>query len=134
MKYYFSKRSLEQLKGVDPRLQELMQNAIKVSPIDFGIPQFGGLRSAEEQQILFKKGVSKCDGFKLKSRHQSGKAIDIYAFVAGKASWKKHHLALVAGVIISEAERIELNIKWGGTFGSNEFEGWDMPHFELIES
>jgi len=36
------------------------------------------LRSAEEQNRLFQKGVSGCDGYKKKSRHQSGKAMDIY--------------------------------------------------------
>jgi len=36
------------------------------------------LRSAEEQNRLFKKGVSGCDGYKKKSRHQYGKAMDIY--------------------------------------------------------
>ena len=36
------------------------------------------LRSAEEQHRLFEKGVSGCDGYKKKSRHQSGKAMDIY--------------------------------------------------------
>ena len=36
------------------------------------------LRSAEEQNRLYKKGVSGCDGYKKKSRHQYGKAMDIY--------------------------------------------------------
>jgi len=36
------------------------------------------LRSAKEQKRLFEKGVSGCDGYIKRSRHQSGKAMDIY--------------------------------------------------------
>lgn len=36
------------------------------------------LRSAEEQKRLFGKGVSGCDGYIKRSKHQLGKAMDIY--------------------------------------------------------
>ena len=133
MEYTFSNRSLMQLNGVDARLSELMKRAIKVSPIDFGIPTLGGLRTAEEQKRLFDKGVSNCDGYKVKSFHQTGKAIDVYAFVNNKASWDKQHLSLIAGVVLSEAARLQIGVKWGGTFDSKHFNGWDMPHFQLID-
>ncbi|GAB7088924.1 M15 family metallopeptidase [Marinifilum fragile] len=131
MTFTFSKRSLDRLGKVDQRLQQLMHNAIALSPIDFGIPEYGGLRTEEEQQQLYQKGLSKCDGYKIKSYHQTGNAIDIYAYVNGKASWDKIHLAIIAGVILGEANRMNLNVRWGGTFGSDAFKGWDMPHFEL---
>jgi peptidoglycan L-alanyl-D-glutamate endopeptidase CwlK len=134
MAFTFSKKSMERLQQVDQQLQELMQNAIAVSPIDFGIPEFGGLRTEKEQQQLYEKGLSKCDGYKRKSLHQTGNAIDIYAYVNGKASWDKIHLAIIAGVILSEARRMKLKVRWGGTFGSKTFTGWDMPHFEFIKS
>ena len=131
MAYQFSQKSLQRLNGVDVQLQELMKRAIAISPIDFGIPQFGGLRTAEDQKNLYEKGLSKCDGYGIKSRHQSGKAVDVYAFVNGKASWDKVHLAVIAGVILGEAKRMQIDVMWGGTFGSKIFKGWDMPHFEL---
>lgn len=34
-------------------------------------------RSDEEQHRLFKAGLSKCDGYRLISQHQRGKAIDL---------------------------------------------------------
>ena len=134
MAFSFSKKSLDRLNQVDTRLQELMQGAIAISPIDFGIPEYGGLRTEEEQQGLYKKGLSKCDGYKIKSLHQTGNAIDLYAYVDGKASWDQVHLAIIAGVVLGEAKRMNLNVRWGGTFGSKIFKGWDMPHFELINS
>ena len=35
-------------------------------------------RSPEEQKLLFDRGLSKCDGVKILSRHQFGMAADIY--------------------------------------------------------
>jgi peptidoglycan LD-endopeptidase CwlK len=129
--FEFSTRSLLRLQGVDEELYKLMKLALSRSPIDFGIPEYGGLRTAEDQKKLFDKGLSKADGTIKKSYHQTGKAVDVFAFVNGKASWDEQHLALIAGVVLSCAKEVGLNITWGGTFGSKEFKGWDRPHFQI---
>jgi peptidoglycan L-alanyl-D-glutamate endopeptidase CwlK len=127
------------MKGIDNQLDMVFREAIKVSPIDFGIPGHGGLRTDGEQNELFVKGLSKCDGFEIRSNHQDGKALDFYAFVNGKASWRPHHLSMVAVAIMATANRLysesEINIKlkWGGEFGSDELDGWDKPHIEIEE-
>ena len=131
--YKFSKRSIQELELINPKLAALMDQAIERSPIDFGIPNNGGKRTAEKQNELYNKGVSKCDGILKKSYHQSGNAVDVYAYVNGKASWDVEHLCIIAGVVLSIASEMGLNIRWGGTFGSNKFKGWDMPHFEIKE-
>lgn len=133
MSFKLSQRSLTRLNGVDDKMIELAQRAISKSPIDFGIPRHGGLRTPEEQRELFNTQKSKCDGYDKKSRHQSGRAFDVYAYHNGLASWDKVHLAMIAGVILSEAKDMGLNVVWGGTFGSNNFNGWDACHFELIQ-
>jgi peptidoglycan L-alanyl-D-glutamate endopeptidase CwlK len=138
MCFNFSAKSVERMKGVHPDLITVFSEAIKNSPIDFGIPQYGGLRTAAQQNRLFIDGLSKCDGFENKSNHQSGNALDFYAYLNGHASWDKGHLSMVAGVIMATAKRlkkegkVQSEIKWGGAFGSNEFKGWDMPHFEIV--
>ena len=86
--FRFSKRSKGLLSGIDSRLADLMEDALAVSPIDFGIPNHGGIRTAEEQAALFKAGRSERDGVIKLSKHQSGKAVDIYAYVNGKATWR----------------------------------------------
>lgn len=138
MIFKLSQRSLARLEGVDDRMIELAQRAIAKSPIDFGIPADGGFRTAERQRELFNqfeggRRITNCDGYQRKSRHQSGNAFDVYAYHNNKASWDEIHLAIVAGVILSEAKAMGLNVVWGGTFGSNDFHGWDKVHFELIE-
>ena len=143
MCYQFSKKSAERMKGVHPELITIFTEAIKNSPIDFGIPALGGVRTAVEQRMLFDDGKSKCDGLHDKSNHQVkadgyGHALDFYAYVNGAASWEKHHLSMVASVIMTTAKRLKKegkifkSIYWGGQFGCSDFSGWDMPHIELV--
>ena len=129
--FKFSNRSLQRLEGVNKDLIKLMELALSRSPIDFGIPEFGGLRTASEQRQLFDKGLTKADGTKLKSYHQTGNAVDVFAYINGKASWSRVHLSLIAGVVLSCAKEMDLKVTWGGTFGSKDFNGWDMPHFQI---
>jgi len=137
MCYQFSKKSVERMQGVHPELITIFTEAIKNSPIDFGVPGLGGLRTAEQQKVLFKAGKSKCNGYKNESYHQTGNALDFYAYVDGAASWKEHHLSMVAGVIITTAKRlkkegkINIDLYWGGQFGSSNFTGWDFPHIQV---
>jgi peptidoglycan L-alanyl-D-glutamate endopeptidase CwlK len=126
--YKLSKRSYERLNGIDAILIAIVTESIKESPFDFGIPRSGGLRTAEEQYILFKDGKSKCDGFKKKSYHQSGKAFDIFAYVDGSASWDKEHLTAIARHIQKIAkDQFNVDLEWGGDWKSFR----DMPHFQI---
>lgn len=126
--YSFSQRSLERMDGVNPKLIEIAKHAIRISKIDFGIPEFGGYRTEVDQHKLFSRGVSQCDGTELKSYHQTGNALDVYAYVDGKASWKKEHLAMIAAAMLQAASALGYRLEWGGLFISFN----DMPHFQLV--
>lgn len=138
MCFNFSKSSVTNMEGVHTDLITIFTEAIKNSPIDFGVPKDGGLRSQGEQNLIFQSGKSKCDGFENKSNHQTGNALDFYAYVNKKASWDKVHLSIIAGVIMATAKRllkegkISIEIKWGGEFGSDSFHGYDYPHIEVV--
>jgi len=82
--FKLSDSSKKNREGIDSRLIEISDLAIKLTLVDFGHGRDSGLRSALRQNVLFQRGLSKCDGFKIESRHQSGKALDFYAYV-GKA-------------------------------------------------
>jgi len=127
MSFKLGKNSINNLVGVDGRLIAIADLAITLSNIDFGIPSTGGLRSTEDQAKLFEDGVSKADGVNNKSYHQSGKALDVYAYVDGKASWDKLHLALIASSMLQASAQLGYELKWGGLWKSWQ----DMPHFEL---
>jgi peptidoglycan L-alanyl-D-glutamate endopeptidase CwlK len=127
MSFKFSERSLNRMDGVDPRLQKVALRAIEISQVDFGIPEYGGIRTAEEQNSLYKDGKSKADGYKNQSYHQSGKALDVYAYINGSASWEPEHLAMVAAAMLQAAAELGYPVQWGGLWKSFQ----DMPHFQL---
>ncbi len=127
--FKFSEKSIQLLNAVDKRLGVLAREVIKISPYNFCITC--GLRSQEEQQAIFKssKGKTLCDGIKNKSKHQSGKAIDIMCFDGnGKGTWERKYYIAVTDVFKQKAEELKIDIKWGGEFKSIV----DCPHFELI--
>jgi peptidoglycan L-alanyl-D-glutamate endopeptidase CwlK len=126
--YKLSSRSRSRLDGINPVLIEIVEEAIKDSPFDFGIPQSGGLRTAEDQNKLFNQNVSKCDGYDKKSYHQSGNAFDIYAYVNGRASWETKHLKPIAEHILKVADEcFNIQLTWGGNWVNFK----DLPHFQI---
>lgn len=138
--FSFSKNSLRNREGVDPRLIEISNLALEVTTVDFGHGPYSGLRAAEEQHQLYTEGKSKLDGYGKIGKHQRGKALDFYAFVEGKASWEHEHLAMVACAFLQAASLLGYRIKWGGLWlGKNPTVrngvryGWDCPHIELVD-
>ena len=128
--------SRTKLSGVDPELIAIVNLALKISKVDFGIPVHGGIRTKEEQNQLFRDKKSKADGYVKESRHQSGEAVDFYAYVDGKASWHEDHLAMVACAFLQSAAILKIPVNWGGLWKSNKTTngipyGWDMAHIEL---
>ena len=134
--YALSGTSIERLQGVDVRIVSIVNHALKISCIDFGIAEYGGLRSTEVQNYLFQNGASQCDGIHKKSKHQYGTAVDIFAYVDGQASWQIPHLAMVAAAFLQAACILNYALQWGGHFRPLQSQpflhGWDCGHFELI--
>ena len=131
-----SKRNRE---GIDPRLIEISDLAIKLTLVDFGHGPDSGLRQPERQHALYLEGKSRADGYDKKSRHQFGKALDFFAFVDGAASWEPEHLTMVATAFLQAASVLGYRVNWGGLWPQKQppatgiHYGWDMPHIELLE-
>lgn len=125
--FQLGKSSRKNLSGVDPRLKGIINVALGITKVDFGIPINGGIRTSEEQRGLFDAGLSKCDGFEIKSCHQSGMAFDVFAYVDGEASWDEYHLTQVAAAMLEAAASLGYQLEWGGHFRNFV----DMPHFQL---
>ena len=146
--YFLGKTSRNNLGGVHPQLIYIIEQTLIDCPIDFGIPKNGGVRTEKQQYALFADGKSKCDGYKIRSKHQMtkglgpqyGMAFDFYAFVEGKVSWKPRHIYAVGAAIMTTASRlknegkISIKVRWGATFGDKGFLGWDSCHIEVMES
>ena len=128
--YKLSKRSLKRLDKVNPLLIAILVDGIKDSPYDFGIPLFGGYRTAEEQNALYNKKprVTYKDGYQNMSYHQTGNAFDIYAYVDGKATWNKKYYEPIARHLQEIAmNRYGINLTWGGDWVKFK----DLPHFQI---
>lgn len=127
--FFLSEKSLKNIEGVDSRLIEITKLAITITKVDYGHGQDSGLRTAERQRELFNDRLSKADGFEKQSKHQTGRALDVYAYVDGKASWEPEHLAMVAAAMLQAANRIGIKLEWGGLWSTFQ----DMPHFQLVD-
>lgn len=137
MIYKFGTTSKERLSTCHEDLQKVLESAIALSPIDFGIAE--GHRTIERQKQLFDEGKSKIDGITKKGKHNYSPslAVDVYAFVNGKASWDAKELCLIAGVILSVAANYGIKLRWGGNWDNDgqiisDQNFIDLPHFELI--
>lgn len=131
-----SGRSRQNLDSVHPELGLAVTQALRHAPgwLDFGV--ISGKRTVEEQQELFAKGrdadgnivgdvVTYADGLHKKSRHQSGRAIDIVAYVKGEVSWDEDEIAKRAAYILGFARAKGLRLT-GGLYW-----GWDLGHLEM---
>lgn len=117
MTFKLSQRSLDNLKGVDERLQEAVHHAIKVTKIDFGV--ICGLRTVEEQKALVAKGASKT----MNSKHLTGDAVDLMAFISGRASWEINLYDEIADAMREGGEKAGINLLWGAAWHKS-LTGW----------
>jgi peptidoglycan L-alanyl-D-glutamate endopeptidase CwlK len=144
--YRLSSRSEERISGIRPILQVIIRKAIQAPdcPEDFGIPQYGGKRTAEDQAELYaigrtvemgRKPVTYVDGVRKKSNHQPkgdedfGDAFDVYIYdhKTKRASWNVERLSTLANHIIKVAAANGVDLSWGGHWKTFK----DYPHFEM---
>lgn len=119
-----SKRSRDNLKGVDSRLCAVVGYALAISDIDFFVNE--GLRTTATQQQYFKNGKSKLDGITKKSNHQLGRAVDVY-YVGWKNTDNQKDPRWIKLIDAFRLAGQQLGVKL--IFGYDW--GWDNPHIEL---
>ena len=120
----FGKRSLDNLKGVHPDLQDIVKRALELSPYDFGISE--GVRTLERQIELVKARKSRT----MASRHLTGHAIDFFVIVDGKVTWDFKYYTAVSVAFKQAAEEKGVKINWGGDWKTFK----DGPHIELART
>lgn len=121
MSFSYSTRSKNNLKGLHPDLVRVAERAIKLTPVDFVVTE--GLRTVARQKQLFAAGASKT----MNSRHLTGHALDVAAWVGGTVRWDWPLYAKIAGAFKQAALELDVPIIWGGDWKSFR----DGPHFEL---
>ena len=119
--FKLGKRSIERLQGVHPDLVRVVERAIDLTPVDFTVLE--GLRSPERQQTLVASGASQT----LNSRHITGHAVDLGAWVDNQVDWSWPLYTKIANAMKAAANELGVSIVWGGDWRTFK----DGPHFEL---
>jgi len=128
------------IKIIDTLHSETLKTAVKdfidYTPIDFTVLSNGALRTPELQNSLFKKGYSQLDGYKYKSKHQTGLAVDLVPWVNGKPTWERDYIMRLSGAFsaflkISNIDYIN-GADWNND-GDLSVDSWDGVHFEVKE-
>lgn len=121
MTFSLGKRSLSKLEGVHSDLQKVIKSAISISEVDFSVLE--GLRSITRQKILYYTGKSKT----LDSRHLTGHAVDLGAYVDGSICWDASLYDKINNAMQKASSDLEIPIVWGGSWKTLK----DLDHWEL---
>lgn len=121
MTFQLSQRSLDRLNGVHPDLVRVVKRAITLTDLDFAVLE--GLRTVERQKELVAKGASQT----MKSRHITGHAVDLGAYIGGEVRWDWPLYARIAATMKEAARQEGVPLEWGGDWTSFK----DGPHFQL---
>ena len=124
MSFKLGKRSLSNLEGVHPDLVKVVKKAIELTQVDFTVIE--GLRTKERQAQLLKEKKTTTSN----SRHLTGHAVDLAAWVNDTISWDWKYYHQIADAMKEASKELNISIEWGGDW--KKFK--DGPHFELTWS
>jgi len=119
--YKLGPRSQSRLKGVHLDLVKVVERAIEITTVDFTVLE--GLRDPARQKTLMESGASQT----LNSRHITGHAVDLGAWVDGEVRWDWPLYHKIAAAMKEAAAELGVAIVWGGDWSRFK----DGPHYEL---
>tara|TARA_R110002153_G_scaffold79003_1_gene201871 strand:- start:1617 stop:2072 length:456 start_codon:yes stop_codon:yes gene_type:complete len=128
MTYKLSQRSLDRLEGVDERLVAVVKQAITTTKIDFGVIQ--GMRTLEMQKELVAKGASQT----MKSKHLTGHAVDLMAYISGRGSWELNLYDEIADAMKEAGDTLGVRLRWGAAWHINDLRKWDYTMESAMNS
>lgn len=148
--FRLSKRSQDNLVGVRPELVAVVQRAITLTKVDFAVTE--GVRTQMRQRELVVKGASQT----MDSKHLTGEAVDLVAFLGSRISWELSLYDEIADAMRAAALSELVGIRWGAAWNIPDIRQWtgtmesavnyyvdtrrkmgkrpfiDAPHFELV--
>lgn len=156
MGFKLSTKSKNRLKGVRPELVSVVERAIELTKVDFGVTC--GVRTFKEQEALYASGASQT----MKSMHlpqQDGysHAVDVVAYLGPRVSWELNLYDDIADAMKVAAKEVGLPLKWGAAWSEGDMRTYggtaedamnnyidlrrsqgrrpfiDAPHFEIMK-
>jgi len=149
--FELSDRSLRNLQGIEESLLVVVLRAIQITKIDFGVIE--GLRSEAKQKQLVAAGASQT----MRSKHLTGHAVDLMAYLNGRGCWELAVYDEIAEAVRQAAREQGVGIRWGAAWNVPDICQWDgtmeeamnhyidtrrsegrrpfidAPHFELVD-
>ena len=119
MPFNLSQKSLDRLEGVNDDMVRVVKKAIELTKVDFGV--ICGLRTVEEQEELVAKGASQT----MKSKHIDGLAVDLMAYLGGRASWELNLYDDIADAMKEAAKLENVGIRWGAAWHIDDIRTWN---------
>jgi peptidoglycan L-alanyl-D-glutamate endopeptidase CwlK len=119
--FKLSSRSLARLEGVHPDLVRVVKAAITMTDVDFGVTE--GPRTEARQRELVASGASQT----MRSRHLTGHAVDLVAYVGSEIRWDWPLYHKIAAAMDAAALTEGVPLEWGGRWTTLR----DGPHFQL---
>ena len=108
MSYKLGNRSLGRLVGVKSDLVRVIMRAIEITEVDFTVVE--GVRTLATQKLYLKRGVTQT----LKSKHITGDAVDLGAWINGAISWDEKYYYAIADSMRIAAMELGVAVRWGG--------------------
>lgn len=112
-RFVLGSRSRTRLTGVHPDLIRVVERAIELTEVDFTVLE--GLRDRKRQAKLVDAGASQT----MNSRHLTGHAVDLGAWVGGTVRWDWPLYYKIAAAMKAAAQELGIAMVWGGV--------WDRP-------
>ena len=128
MTFKLSSRSEGRLEGINPKLIEVVKTAITLTKVDFGV--ICGLRTKEEQKLLVEKGVSQT----MKSKHLTGDAVDLMAYIGSRGTWELNVYDDVAEAMRKAAKNQGVRIRWGAAWTVPNIADWNLSMEDAMNS
>jgi peptidoglycan L-alanyl-D-glutamate endopeptidase CwlK len=156
MSFKLSNRSKGKLEGVHPDMVAVVERAIGLTKVDFGVTY--GVRELEEQKRLVASGRSQT----MKSKHLVQEdtgyshAVDVVAYDGSDVVWEINVYDDICDAFKQAAEELGVAVKWGAAWSEGDIRSYegtaedamnayidlrrsqgrrpfiDGPHFELI--
>ena len=120
MTFRLGTKSLQRLEGVHPDLVRVVNRAIELTTVDFGVTE--GLRTRERQQVLFDQKATRT----MNSRHITGHAVDLAPVVGGIPRWDWGLFYPLADAVKKAAIELKVPVVWGGVWDKQISELGDM--------
>ncbi|WP_328186932.1 M15 family metallopeptidase [Marinobacter sp. OP 3.4] len=121
MGFMLSQRSRARLASVHPDLSTVVERAIQITEVDFTVLE--GIRTKSRQAELVASGASQT----MNSRHLTGHAVDLGAWVTGSVRWDWPLYHKIADAMKQAAQERGIPIEWGGDWQTLK----DGPHYQL---